>query len=534
MKKLLLFIAIFIAFGSSAQLRLVKDLRPTPGNVDSTPTSFFVYDGRLFFSATNNSGRFVYSTDGTDAGTVYVRFDNPTTGTPAVNTFGTTLFYEYNNDLYFDARISSTANIQIVKLTGASNAISSIFDLTNYSSSTLSRFTETVGLNNKLVFNPLVGTTLNPIVLDLQNSANSGLLYPINTFSNPLELTVVGSNCFFAASNTANGRELWKTDGTTGGTSLYLDVNPGTGNGDIKSLNLLGTQLTFVATHATYGKELFKTNGSGSLTLLKDINPTGDSSPSFATVIGSVLYFGADNGTIGRELWTSAGTTLSTVLIKDINPSGDSNPSRFKQVGSIVYFIANDGTNGVELWKTNGTAVGTTLVKNINPTGDSSPDYLTEYNGKLYFVANNGVNGAELWVSDGTDSGTTLAVDVYPGSTTSTIGSLTVFNNELFFGATASGTIGQELYAYKDPALSASNFNFNEKAITLSPNPTNNYFELTTENTIEKVEMYSIQGQLLKTYSSQSYYNVSGFASGMYLIKIKTTQSVVSKTFLVK
>lgn len=534
MKKLLLITSMLLVFGVQAQLRLVKDLRPTPGNVDSSPASFFVYDGKLFFSATNNSGRFVYSTDGTDAGTKYVRFGDPITGTPAVNTFGTTLFYEYNNDLYFDVRTSSTANIQIVKLSGSSNAVNSIFDLTNYSGTTASRFTETVGLNNKLIFNPLAGSSLNPIVLDLQNSANSGLLYPIDTFSNPLEFTVLGTNCFFAASTPANSRELWKTDGTNAGTSLYLDINPGTGSGEIRSINVLGTQLTFVATHATYGKELFKTNGAGSLTLLKDINPTGDSTPSFATVIGSLLYFGADNGTIGRELWTSAGTTLSTALIKDINPSGDSNPSKFKQVGSTVYFIANDGTNGVELWKTDGTAVGTILVKNINPTGDSNPDYFTEYNGKLYFVANNGVNGAELWVSDGTDAGTTMVADVFPGSTGSTMAGLTVFNNEIFFAATASNTIGQELYAYKDPTLGTSHFNLNENAVTLSPNPSKSYFNINTELTVERVEVYSILGQLIKTFDKQDQYSITDLAKGTYIVKINTADSTLSKTLIVE
>jgi trimeric autotransporter adhesin len=533
MKKLLLFTAMLIAFGVNAQLRLVKDLRS--GSPDSTPTSFFVYDGKLFFSATINSGRFVYSTDGTDAGTVFVRFGDALTGTPAVNTFGTTLFYEYNNNLYFDARINSTANIQIVKLSGASNAVSSIFDLTAFTGTQLSRFTETAGLNNKLLFNPLVGTSLDPIVLDLQNSANSGLLHPIYSFANPSEFTVIGTNCFFTATSQANGRELWKTDGTSTGTSLSVDVYAGAGTGDVKSLNVLNNQLTFVAKHANFGIELFRTNGSGSLTLLKDINSgLGDSSPSFATVIGGLLYFSADDGTTGRELYTSGGTTLTTNLLKDINPSGDSNPSKFTKIGSTVYFIANDGTNGVELWKTDGTAVGTTLVKNINSTGSSSPNYLTEYNGKLYFTANNGVNGNELWTSDGTDIGTTLVVDVFPGGTSSGISGLTVFSNELFFSATVTSLIGQELYAYKDPTLATADFQLSQNTITLFPNPSKSYFELSGDATIKKVEIYSMLGQVVKTFEAQNQYAISDLAKGNYIVKINTTEGESSKALIVE
>lgn len=36
-----------------------------------------------------------------------------------------------------------------------------------------------------------------------------------------------------------------------------------------------------------------------------------------------------------------------------------------------LFFRANDGVNGDELWKSDGTAVGTVMVKDINPAGDA-------------------------------------------------------------------------------------------------------------------------------------------------------------------
>jgi ELWxxDGT repeat protein len=66
--------------------------------------------------------------------------------------------------------------------------------------------------------------------------------------------------------------------------------------------------------------------------MVKDINPGptctafgrtgtcgGVSDRMNATAMGSSLFFTADDGLYGRELWKSDGTTASTVLVKDIN-----------------------------------------------------------------------------------------------------------------------------------------------------------------------------------------------------------------------
>ena len=61
-------------------------------------------------------------------------------------------------------------------------------------------------------------------------------------------------------------------------------------------------------------------------------------------------------------------------MVKDINPgSTGSYPANLTAWAAPLYFTANDGTNGNELWKSDGTAAGTVLVKDINPgaTGSS-------------------------------------------------------------------------------------------------------------------------------------------------------------------
>jgi ELWxxDGT repeat protein len=46
-------------------------------------------------------------------------------------------------------------------------------------------------------------------------------------------------------------------------------------------------------------------------------------------------------------------------LFKDVNPATPNSRSAEIEVGSVVYFGANDGVHGSELWRTDGTSAGT-------------------------------------------------------------------------------------------------------------------------------------------------------------------------------
>jgi len=66
------------------------------------------------------------------------------------------------------------------------------------------------------------------------------------------------------------------------------------------------------------------------------------------------------------------------------------------RLGDYLYFSADDGTHGSELWRTNGAT--TELVHEINTNGSggangSYPNLFTQLNDWIYFRANDGIHG---------------------------------------------------------------------------------------------------------------------------------------------
>ena len=301
------------------------------------------------------------------------------------------------------------------------------------------------------------------LVLSVPLAAQPTLVRDINPSAGsvPVYLTSFDGALYFLANDGASGQELWRSDGTENGTVLVKDINPGATTG-VRSIaafasffaELDGT-LYFAANDGIDGGELWKTDGTEEgTTLAADINSGVSGSNPFAlTEFDGMLYFSAFDPVNGNELWKSDGTDVGTELLKDIwpgVPGGMRSIPEFTPFDGSLYFSANDDATGLELWKTDGTEGGTVLVKDIRPgaidgISNDMPAEYTVYDGALYFVASDGTNGSELWRTDGTEAGTVMVANINPAGESSEPAGLTVFDGALYFAAD-DGTDGRELW----------------------------------------------------------------------------------------
>jgi ELWxxDGT repeat protein len=146
--------------------------------------------------------------------------------------------------------------------------------------------------------------------------------------------------------------------------------------------------------------------------MIKDIDPGANSSfPSYIINVNSELYFTANDGVHGYELWKSDGTAAGTVMVKDINPgAGNSTPFDSAAVNGAVEFYAFDGAS-YGLFRSDGTAAGTielaTSVQTSTPLGVTAPpagDFNRDFNGDGFsdILWHNDSGQVAIWEIKGT------------------------------------------------------------------------------------------------------------------------------------
>jgi ELWxxDGT repeat protein len=232
---------------------------------------------------------------------------------------------------------------------------------------------------------------------------------------------------------------LHRTDGTPQGT-VELSA---TGFGALSMVAFNGK--LYMNLEGSNGWELHVSDGSGAApTELLDVNPNGDAGPRLLEIYEGHLYFAADDGVNGAELWRTDGTQAGTALVVPLTPPGvHSIISDLVICNGLALFLlrSRDPPGYYEtlgVWRTDGTPAGTFSVKDIAP-GENfmtwlGPGVLME--DRVYF----GVDGTscEIWSTDGSMVGTRKEWTAPTGTTAGA--SMQVHDNALYFTLQRAGS----------------------------------------------------------------------------------------------
>ena len=398
MKRLLLLTATFLPLASFCQLQEVKDI--LPGVFSSDPSRMTVFNYNLyFFAGDEGNGYELRSYNGTSVKLIKDIYSG--TKDCAPKSPGKKMAV-LGNKLYFPAD-NGTSGLELHSYDGASNT-KLVSDIAGGLNS--SQIDEIIAYNGKLYFDANNGSNGKELWEYDPVTDKAEQLSFINTGagSDPEWITAISGKIYFTAFEPSAGRELYQYNISTGVTSRVEDIYPGAQGGNPSGLmDVFGT-LYFSAVSPDYGRELYKYDGT-TVQRLTDLN-TGtadgvsmhpDGMPTLGAAGDNIFFAGDDGGGADVQLFRYNYQSNTTHPVATINPSGASTPASFSFYAYKLFFTADDGTHGRELWMLdkNGQA---SMVADINTNTAVSvePAGMVVYQDKLYFSAY-GANGNELY-----------------------------------------------------------------------------------------------------------------------------------------
>jgi ELWxxDGT repeat protein len=310
----------------------------------------------------------------------------------------------------------------------------------------------------------------------------------------------------FSGNDGRHGREPWVTDGTTAGTHMYEDLNPGPAGSDPVGISATFLQIGilfsaeiwyFSADDGKHGREFFVAYAGDPPADVYDINPgpAGSDPGPFDPVAGETGMVAATSAAHGREpFWFelppmppgAVGPQPGTATVMPgVRPGAGSDPvlAPTGQIGPVssifwvtrTYFSGDDGRHGRQLWQADELVfagvgeggsvsfeiIGVRLVADISAgPGGSDPQGFASVGGMPVtgarsggtevFSARDRAHGRELWISDGWPGNTLMAADINPGPASSDPRDITVIGQVAYFTAD-DGRHGRQLWKLTVP-----------------------------------------------------------------------------------
>ncbi|WNG53835.1 HYR domain-containing protein [Archangium gephyra] len=307
--------------------------------------------GRVFFAATTSTeGSELWASDGTPEGTVRVKDIRP--GTASSNPRG---MMNVGGTLYFTAD-DGVHGAELWKSDGSEAGTVMVEDLIPGVEGAAPLDME--NLNGTLVFSASEDALTGKLGMwrlgpDGQ-PRKLALSAPGVTPGEPERLRIVNGTLLIFA-KTPTRPQLWSYDGTSEHASLLFSDQIFY----LVDLVAAGRVLYFLGGDGRGGEELWRSDGTLEGTYKVVDADQGFlegrySYPSFMLGLsdrGQVLLRSAE-GASGVELWVSDGTAVGTSLVADVSPGASaSDPHSPTRSGDNVFFSADDGVHGAELWR---------------------------------------------------------------------------------------------------------------------------------------------------------------------------------------
>ncbi len=368
----------------------------------------------------------------------------------------------------------------------------------------------------------------------MQNSVE--LVYDFIPFVGLKSIGVLDSQLIMIA-RADNGTSLFKSDGTTAGTTQYYLLNEGNEFSGEEYFTQVGDLLFFfyyISSDSKY--QLYSTDGT----------PTGTEplvavkKPSFSNlylkrqIIGwnNKLFFSAipeGNSDNTEELYVSDGTTNGTkILYTHTDHDYHTRPSYFTPYHGVLYFAGDwFATWNNKIYKTDGTQQGTSIAINTTMTAGGYQG-IEVFNDSLCFDAYKSVYGDELCFSKGKDNSSRV-IDIIDGVDSPLPKSLLATNKNLFFTAYTED-FGRELWVYDPDTVLVSNRIIPEFSLEIFPNPCIDKISFvgTQFANTDNVFVYSMDGQLVLISPYQSEINLKALKTGTYNLVIYTKKGMYS------
>ena len=459
--------ALWRTDGTVAGTVLVKDIGPTApnGGLGSQDEQFLRIGNRaIFFANDGVNGTYLWSSDGTDAGTVPLIATVDQNPQPLFGTVGSHAYFGVSTGVSFGVDSlavtdGTPAGTHVLATVGAvdgsdfginefagTDTLTFIYAYVNGdpSQAPVRRLFAYAPQTNALT--PLRDTT--HFVPDERPQLDGGRLLfasfdPVNGLepwisdgtvagthlisdvmpesltndSNPSAFVDFGGQLAFLADDGVHGTEIWVSDGSAGGTRQLTHVNPANGVYSPSAMSVMNGSLYFFALDSAGASHFLRVdNPDAAASVLGALTPSPPPTPGFYTpcpdqrsaVLNGNLYFAAQYGT-GYELFKTDGTAAGTVRVTDMSASLSFPfaPCSPVTVGSHVFFTSTTAT-GQQVFATDGTSSGTVQISHIVGTllpPGAAPAVL---NGDLYFSGIDSTNSSQLWKTDGTAAGTTM------------------------------------------------------------------------------------------------------------------------------